>query len=308
MFFYESELLKCLEFNTSRILAIDFLNYFAEDAGFDFKNKRYYYCLYLLNISYLSLKLRSISQSLLAFSIVYFVNRIFSREQEWPLTRVGSSTNLLKNSTKKLAFLTVNRRFEEWEKAKQSYQNKFLSALDEIARIGESSQLSNNFIIKDCRFLSKISNSITNEDSRRNLPSERSFFDKDNKINLNSMENSKQTNFITDPRTKSVFTIKNVKKIEDENKSTGISQMHKRPNIPNSKISAFDITLNKPQNLIQGTESLAEGSNKTLKKPILYKNIEFDFSKVKSIALDVFNGTPYPLIPSHTISSPYHTV
>ena len=35
MFFFESELLRCLEFNTSRVLAVDLLNYFAEDAGFD---------------------------------------------------------------------------------------------------------------------------------------------------------------------------------------------------------------------------------------------------------------------------------
>jgi hypothetical protein len=226
---------------------------------------------------------------LLAFSIIYFVNRIFSREQEWPLTREGSSGNLLKNSTKKLAFLTVNKRFKEWEALRKDYQNKFFSALDQVVRIGDSCIASKQMITKDCRFLSKISNSI-NEDSRRNLPSERSCYDKENKINLKSIESSRHANFIADPHTKSVFTIKNVKKIEDENKSTGISQMQKRLNIPNNKISAFNVTLSKVQNLLKESDSLGEGSETTLKKPTIYKEIQFDFSKVKSIALDVFNG------------------
>jgi len=140
MFFHESELLKCLNFNTSRILAIDFLNYFTEDAGFNSKNKRYFYCLYLLNISYLDPKLRSLSQSLLAFSIVYFVNKIFSKDEEWPLTKTDtSSNNMLRMSTKKIAYLKVNDRFAEWKKVSKEFQSKFLSAMDDVVRIGDSS-------------------------------------------------------------------------------------------------------------------------------------------------------------------------
>ena len=289
MFFFESELLRCLEFNTSRVLAVDLLNYFAEDAGFDFSRKRYFYCLYLLNISYLSLKLRSHSQSLLAFAVVYFVNRIFSKDEEWPSTREESSPNLLKAASKKVAFLKLDARFKEWTEALQSFRAKHTSGLDGVTRIGETALPAFRAFQKEARFLSKFSNSV-NEESRRQIAVELS--EKENRCNLESVENSRQANFVGEPKTKSVFTAKNGEKCADENKSTGVSRGQRRSDFPNKKISAFDILSNKSHLQVRDFESVVDaGDTSTAKKNISYKEIKFDFSRVKSVALDVFNGT-----------------
>lgn len=293
MFYHESQILKCLEFNTSRILAIDFLNYFAEDAGFNSKNKRYFYCLYLLNISYLDPKLRSRSQSLLAFSIVYFVNRIFSKDEEWPLTRTDTSNNnILKMATKKIAYLKVNNRFEERNQVIKNFNSKFLSAMDEVSRIGDIPQSSLQ-ISNENRFLSKMSNSII-ADSKQNNQTDRSHTDKENHCPFVSVENSEKGNIKSGINNKSVFTQKNLNKHKEEDKSTGIP--NKNPlHVPNKKISSFKLILGK--NLLSGREhdSLMDNPDLTRAKHIVYKEIEFDFSKVKSMAMDVFNGKCYYL-------------
>ena len=288
MFFYESEILSCLEFNTSRILTIDFLNYFAEDAGFNSKNKRYFYSLYLLNISYLSLKLRSIPQSLLAFSIVYFVNRIFAKDQEWPPTRADPS-NLLR-PTKKIAFLKVGERFEEWSQVVHAFHKKFSSALDEIVRIGEAPNKLNRNLVQDNRFLSKISNSLKS-DSRRNNLTDRSLADKENKVNLDSIENSKNRNMGKDPQSKSVFTQKNKKRCPEGDKSTGNSRVQSQMNVPRNKISSFRIMLGKSPMTGKDQDSGQDNPDFCPQKVSIFKEIEFDFSRVKSVAMDVFNGT-----------------
>jgi hypothetical protein len=288
MFYHESELLKCLQFNTSRILAIDFLNYFAEDAGFNSKNKRYFYCLYLLNISYLDPKLRSLSQSLLAFSIVYFVNRIFSKDEEWPLTRVDTSTNnVLKMTTKKIAYLKVNDRFEERNKVISNFHSKFLSAMDEVVRVGDGPQIIPQTSHEN-RFLSKVSNSII-ADSRKNIQTDRSLTDKENLCPFVSVENSEKGNTKSGFQNRSVFTQKNLNKQKEGDKSTGIPK--KNPlHIPNKKISSFKLLIGK--NLLSGREqeSVTDHGEGIRPKHIIYKEIEFDFSKVKSMAMDVFNG------------------
>ena len=274
MFFHESQILKCLEFNTSRILAIDFLNYFAEDAGFNSKNKRYFYALYLLNVSYLSPRLRSISQSLLAFAIVYFVNRIFSKDHEWPSSRTDSSSeNLLNSSSKKIVFLKVKQRFEAWNKCHKDFREKFQSAMDSVSRIGDAQEKSRPQ--KENRFLSKASNSFYG-DSRRNI-TDRSIKGGSPIFKADSIEN----NFKKD-ETRSVFTQKNGKKMK-EDKSTGISQMKKRVDLPNN-ISSFKLILGKSQGLCRENE--IENSQ----TKINFKEIEFDFSRVKSVAMDVFTG------------------
>lgn len=275
MFYHESQILKCLEFNTSRILAIDFLNYFAEDAGFNSKNKRYFYALYLLNISYLNPKLRSISQSLLAFAIIYFVNRIFSKDHEWPSSRADTSNaNLLNSSTKKIVFLKVKERFEAWNKCQKDFKEKFYSGMDDIKRIGDSPGKNFN---RDNRFLSKMSNSVYG-DSRRNIATDRSLKGNSKIFGSNSIENNLKKN-----ETRTVFTQKNAKK-ENEDKSTGISQVRKRVDIPNN-ISSFKLILGKSQMLSKENEISEDTQNK-----LKFKEIEFDFSKVKSVAMDVFTG------------------
>ena len=288
MFYHESQLLKCLEFNTSRILAIDFLNYFAEDADFNFKNKRYFYCLYLLNISYLDLKLRSVSQSLLAFSIVYFVNRIFSKDEEWPLTKNDSSTNnLLKMTTKKVAYLKVNDRFEEWNNVLANFHSKFASAMDHIVRIGDNPQKTLQTSYEN-RFLSRVSNSFI-FDSRKNIQSDRSIDEKENCCPLVFVENSEKECIENSVQNRPVFTQKNLNKQKGENKSTGIPK--KKPlHIPNKKISSFKLLIGK--NLLSGRdqESLIDNGDIVRPQHVIYKEIEFDFSKVKSIAMDMFNG------------------
>lgn len=283
MFFFESQILKCLEFNTSRILAIDFLNYFAEDAGFNSKNKRYFYALYLLNISYLNPKLRSISQSLLAFSIVYFVNKIFSKDHEWPSTRTDSSQkNLLNSSTKKILYLKVKERFQEWEKCQNEFKEKFNSALDEVTRIGDSPSISINLPFKDNKIFKKDLNSLFS-DSRRNIKTEKSP-----KQNSSIFASESERNIINrENETHTVITQKN--KDCQEDKSTGISRVQKHIHIPNKKISSFRLIMGKSHNMSRERESVKDKEDVSQQKD-LFKEIEFDFSKVKSVAMDVFTG------------------
>ena len=135
MLFYESEVLRCLNFKVSRILAIDFLNYFAFDAAFNPKEKRYYYAKYLLNISYQNLKLRSISKSLLGFSIVYFVNRIFGKRSEWPLENSNNSPNVNQCRTKKTFCLKLHKNLKEYKLFQKEFQNNYITELNSLNRI-----------------------------------------------------------------------------------------------------------------------------------------------------------------------------
>ena len=203
----------------------------------------------------------------------------------------GAILSLL--NIKKIAFLKVNMRFKEWTEALENFRSKFSSGLDGVVRIGDCASITSPAMHKETRFLSKISNSI-NEDSRRLIQMDQSGADKENKCNLGSIENSRQTNFIGEPKTKSVFTVKNGEKCADENKSTGISRVQKRSHFPHKKISAFDILSNRSHLQVRDFESVLDHGESTVKKSISYREIKFDFSRVKSVALDVFNGTLSP--------------
>lgn len=84
LFYYEAEILNTLNFETSRILTIDLLNCYIIDANISPNSKAFYYCFYMLNLSYLNTNLVSLSKSLLAYSIVYFVVKIFGKGDTWP--------------------------------------------------------------------------------------------------------------------------------------------------------------------------------------------------------------------------------
>ena len=109
LFKLESDILSSLEFNTSRILTIDFINYISFDAGFLVNSKEYNYCLYLLNICYYSRKLISLPKSLLAMSIVYFVGKIFAKEK---YIKKGDNHFSLKIKEKMKNFEKINREFK----------------------------------------------------------------------------------------------------------------------------------------------------------------------------------------------------
>lgn len=279
MFFHEARLLRIVDFDTSRVLAIDFLNYFAEDAGFNSPSKRYFYCLYLLNVSYLSPKLRSLSQSLLAFAIVYFVNRIFAGDEDWPVTRMDSSThNLLGLRTKKLASLRLNDRFAEWFKCVDAFQGQFRTALDEITRVGDTSTQEMRSR-QEYRFLSKMSNSVK-EDTGPNVGSDASCAEKENMGPPQSVENSHRNTCKS--KTQSIFTQKNLNKHVKEDKSTGVSRVQPA-HVPSKTISSFRV-------LTKGGATGREMEPSEARTKTRFREIEFDFAKVKSVAMDVFNG------------------
>lgn len=127
LFSYEAKILATLSFNTSRVLIIDFLHYFIVDARIPQNSKMFHYCFYLLNISYLSPKLQSISKSLLAFSIVYFVIKIFGKIKEWPLEQTITS----KTCTKTFLYLKISQTIKPIE----IHQREFSNSIGE--RIGD---------------------------------------------------------------------------------------------------------------------------------------------------------------------------
>lgn len=129
MFYYESQVLASLEFNTSRVLTIDFLNLFAFDAGFGPKDKRRNFALYLLNTSYLSPNLCSIRKSLLAFSIIYFVNKIFGKGKEWPRVLNDDKTSKNKENdapqAKTMLGLFFEGRMGLSEQVRKDFEQRF---------------------------------------------------------------------------------------------------------------------------------------------------------------------------------------
>lgn len=276
MFFHEAELLRCLKFDTSRALAIDFLNYFAEDAGFNAPTKRYFYSLYLLNVSYLSPRLRSSSQSLLAFAIVYFVNRIFSRDEEWPATRSDTSGRKLRIGSKKIAYLHVNMRFADARRFAHDFRARFRTALDDVCRIGEAPRL-----CSEQRFLSKFSNSFCEMPGQSSQPGqpdqpclvEHSCPERETGGSTGSLEGSGGDKQKGDTGICSVFTQKTAKARRNEDKSTGLSRVGSGP-VPTKTISSFRVLAGRPCGADAGG----------------FRDIEFDFSRVKAMAMDVFNG------------------
>lgn len=162
MFYYESQVLASLEFNASRVLTIDFINLFAFDAGFGQKDKRRYFALYLLNTSYLSPNLCSIRKSLLAFSIIYFVNKIFGKGKEWP--RVVNDKQHSKHQDNKendapqaktMLSLFFENRMQPAEQIRKEFEQRFkFEAIghDTRLRIQEEgrSNVDNNQSLKGC--------------------------------------------------------------------------------------------------------------------------------------------------------------
>lgn len=296
MFFYESEILQCLEFNTSRILTIDFLNYFAFDANFEMKGRRYFYSLYLLNISYHNLKLRSISKSQLAFSIIYFVNKIFGKGDQWPPEKTDSSISLKNRKTKKTVFLNLKEKLKTWNDYKSEYHENFISYTDKITRIGDVAPKIISKMEND-RFLSKISNKLIDENLKYNCLAERYSKENGKHKNLVSSNGSKSSQKENICQLLSVPRDKNTNN-GSKGQSTGLTSYNLRSNLPRSKISCFQIPLGKNVKNIKDYESrsddsLKSGQRDTFNQPNTVKtglDIQFDFSKIKSIAMDVFLG------------------
>jgi hypothetical protein len=131
LFSHEAKILSSLQFNTSRVLVVDFLQYFIVDADIPLNSKMYHYCFYLLNISYMSPKLQSLPKSLLAFSIVYFVSKIFSSNKHWPLEETVSPG-------KSVLHLSISKNIKSIER----HQQQFITFKEK--RIGDVSILKSN--------------------------------------------------------------------------------------------------------------------------------------------------------------------
>jgi len=122
---------------------------------------------------------------------------------------------------------------------------------------------------------------------------DQSLVEKENVCPLISVENSEKGFKKHNSKNRSVFTQKNTNKQKEEDKSTGIPNV-KSQIVPNKKISSFRLLIGK--NLLRDQESQLDNGDISRSKPVMYKEIEFDFSKVKSMAMDVFNGKTFLLI------------
>lgn len=80
----EETLLQSLHFETSRVLAFDFLAVFASDAAFAPRVAAFAH--FLLVVARLSPELADAPRALLGFSALYLSNRLLGREQPWPQT------------------------------------------------------------------------------------------------------------------------------------------------------------------------------------------------------------------------------
>ena len=132
MFRYESEILNSINFETSRILIIDFLYYYIKDINIPFNSKIYNYCFYMLNLSYLSPKLKSLSKSLLAFSIIYYVTKIFKFEIEWP-KKIYSINSV---NDKVFVYMKCVERYKMLNSFENEIETKF--KMNKTERIGDN--------------------------------------------------------------------------------------------------------------------------------------------------------------------------
>lgn len=290
MFFYESEVLSCLQFNTSRVLTIDFLNLFAFDAGFEKNDKRRLFALYLLNLSYLSPSLSSIKKSLLAFSIVYFVNKIFGKGKEWPKSSESTQENENQNEasqapkTKTILGLFFEDKMQSAEKIRQSFEQnfKFYAAVSNNSKERRSAQSNlddpainsnQNNTLKPYGICSQRNNTIC---SNRilSLASENLHIDA-NSADLRTLQNSQNNNEITSSG-----------RAKDSNKcSTGLPPQKGGVEKQLKKISSFTI-LNPKAQISAAPKPDKNSFDYLLGLP----PVEFELWKVKNIAMDVFQS------------------
>lgn len=102
----EEKLLHSLNFETSRVLAFDFLTLFACDFGLDFTPQVTHFAHFVMLVSQLNPELVGIPRILLGFSALYLSNRLFGDASLWPKVKV---LRLPKTSTRDAKyFFTLN--------------------------------------------------------------------------------------------------------------------------------------------------------------------------------------------------------
>lgn len=102
----EEKLLQSLNFETSRVLAFDFLSLFACDVGVHFPPRVVHFAHFLLVVSSLNPRLVGIPRVLLGFSALYLSNRLFGDSERWPKVKVPRQTRAGANRTN--FFFTLN--------------------------------------------------------------------------------------------------------------------------------------------------------------------------------------------------------
>lgn len=238
LFYLESQILACIQFNTSKILTIDFIHYFAFNTGFSPHSKELNFCLYLMNICYHSLIMQSLPKSLLGCSIVYFVCKIFGKEN------MNFEKNMNKGDQGESHLVHVGRqkKLELFYNCQKIFQNKFRSNLEE--RIGDEFLFDLNVgqdHDRDCLEFSKGSNELFQNNN---------FLKDSQSVNNCSIENFKHVHHKTDSNmnfdiktNKNSPTINTAKATNHENinfniikvKSLAVhifsSNLHKTPNL-----------------------------------------------------------------------------
>jgi hypothetical protein len=102
----EEKLLHSLDFDTSRILAFDFLHLFASDIGLQHSPKVLHFSHFLLVVSQLNPELLPVPRILLAFSALYLANRLFGKPDKWP--KIKKTKRKAVHNPKSLKFATLN--------------------------------------------------------------------------------------------------------------------------------------------------------------------------------------------------------
>ena len=262
MLIYELEVLNCLNFNTSRVLAIDFLYYFAFDAGFKINGKRSWFALYLLNISYHNPLLYKFSKSLIAFSIIYFVNKIFGKKKEWPQQYSPNQNQNSNQAKKKYFYLKIDENLQDWQNYKQQFIDTHETFLDDPS-LRIKSNLNNKTKTPITTFLSKFSNGLD-----------------DSKINNLKRNSTMECLNITSVCQNSSNQIK-------ENITSNTNQINTFDSDLNSQsLQSNTVNYNKKLN-----KSACNSKEVSQEVPVInYQEIRFEVSKVKNVSMNIFLG------------------
>ena len=115
----EERLLQSLEFDTSRILAFDFLQLFASDSGLPPNPKVLDFAHFLLLVSQLNPGLCGVPRLLLGFSALYLSNRLLGDSARWP--KVKLAKNPRKGTAPKFATLNIFSKLRELKEAEMRF-------------------------------------------------------------------------------------------------------------------------------------------------------------------------------------------
>ena len=124
----EQEILTVLNFETSRVLTVDFLDLLTCDFPLKNRQKVLHFAQFIIMIAHYDQMLIRIPRNLLAFSALYFSNRLLGDSQTWPLNKkiFYNSKQKKKKQSSQMLTLFLLKHLERLQKNLDPRKNESL--------------------------------------------------------------------------------------------------------------------------------------------------------------------------------------